>query len=105
MHLLTFVLSVTVPKHYIATAFDASNTLFWFAGSIALGAFLNQLLFCHGDVCNAARAAVAFGVFSFCLWASSATLTVMDMLRTRRRASGTAGTGAVPMPTMKEGMA
>ncbi|SPQ27305.1 ad09652d-4cbd-459c-aa10-f0f23cd27e33 [Thermothielavioides terrestris] len=101
-----------VPRHYISAAFDATNVLFWFAGAIALGVFLERLFFCRGDVCRAAQADVAFAVFSFVLWSASALLTGWDVLRARRRGGssgggggGNVGGGAVPMPVVKEGMA
>ncbi|KAK4235605.1 membrane-associating domain-containing protein [Achaetomium macrosporum] len=92
------------PKAYIAAPFDLTNTLFWFSGCIALSVFLGKLFFCRGSVCHAARADVAFGAFSFIIWAVSTLLTALEIVRARR-GHGHAGTGAVPMPAMKESAA
>jgi hypothetical protein len=40
-------------------AAEALTMIFWFAGFIALGAFLGNRV-CFGTVCNVARTAVAF---------------------------------------------
>ncbi len=98
----------SVPKPYIAAPFDITNTLFYFSGFVSLAVFLQGLLFCRGDVCHAAQADVAFGAFSFLMWGASATLTALDVLKTRRQGGGSggrprAGTGA--MPGMKEASA
>ncbi|AEO71710.1 uncharacterized protein THITE_2027507, partial [Thermothielavioides terrestris NRRL 8126] len=85
--------SICLPRHYISAAFDATNVLFWFAGAIALGVFLERLFFCRGDVCRAAQADVAFAVFSFVLWSASALLTGWDVLRARRRGGSSGGGG------------
>ncbi|KAK4038940.1 membrane-associating domain-containing protein [Parachaetomium inaequale] len=91
-----------IPKAYIAAPFDLANALFYFAGFAALAAFLSGLLFCRGDVCHAAQADVAFGAFSFAIWAASAAMTCMEVFNKARRSGVPAsGTGAVP-PGMKE---
>ncbi|KAH6622875.1 membrane-associating domain-containing protein [Chaetomium tenue] len=98
-----------VPKPYITAPFDLTNALFHLAGFSAHAAFLNGLLFCHGDVCHAAQASVAFAAFSFAVWSASAALTVMEAVKVRRAAGGggggagrPAGTGAMPWPGKKE---
>jgi hypothetical protein len=102
-----------VPKPYIAAPFDLTNALFHLAGFSALAAFLNGLLFCHGDVCHAAQAAAAFAAFSFAVWSASAALTCLEVVKVRKggavgagiaggAGSKPAGTGAMPWPGKKE---
>ncbi|RDW71315.1 hypothetical protein BP6252_07878 [Coleophoma cylindrospora] len=62
-------------------AFEALNTLFYFAGFIALAAFLGKLLFCRGSVCGAARADAVFAAFSFLLWTGTSTLLAMEIFK------------------------
>ncbi|KAE8446436.1 hypothetical protein EG329_012041 [Mollisiaceae sp. DMI_Dod_QoI] len=57
------------------------NTLFYFAGFIALAVFLGKLLFCRGSVCAAARADAVFAAFSCLLWTASTALFAVDMFR------------------------
>ena len=44
---------------------EVLTMIFWFAGFIALAVFINNLLFCRGNVCRAAQAATVFGAFSW----------------------------------------
>ena len=46
-------------------AAEVVTMIFWFAGFIALAAFLGDLVFCRGTVCNSARAAVVFGALEW----------------------------------------
>ncbi|KAL2197238.1 membrane-associating domain-containing protein [Corynascus similis CBS 632.67] len=73
-----------VSRTYIAAPLDLTNALFYLAGFAALAAFLNGLLFCRGDVCHAAQAAVAFGAFSFAAWTASAVLTCLELFKAKR---------------------
>lgn len=45
-------------------AADAMTMTFWFAGFIALAVFLSSRV-CFGNVCNVAKASVAFGAFNW----------------------------------------
>jgi hypothetical protein len=57
--------SNTVAHHKFAILFFETLTmLFWFAGFIALAVFLSDRV-CFGHVCNAAKAAAAFGAFEW----------------------------------------
>ncbi|KKY20000.1 hypothetical protein UCRPC4_g04323 [Phaeomoniella chlamydospora] len=58
--------------------------LFWFAGFIALGVFLGNLVFCKGSVCNAARAATALGAVEWLLFAATTIMATVHVVRTRR---------------------
>ncbi|KAK4248682.1 membrane-associating domain-containing protein [Corynascus novoguineensis] len=93
-----------IPKAYIAAPLDLTNALFYLAGFAALAAFLNGLLFCRGDVCHAAQAAVAFGAFSFAAWTASAALTCLELFKARRGSirSPRAAAATSSSPGMKE---
>ncbi|KAI3327638.1 membrane-associating domain-containing protein [Xylariaceae sp. AK1471] len=85
---------------YAAFSLEIGNALFYFAGFIALSTFMGGLLYCRGSVCSAARADVAFGIFEFLLWASSASLMGRDLFRKgsfRRSNNSQAPLGAPPM--------
>jgi hypothetical protein len=45
--------------HYALLAVDGIAMTFWFAGFVALAVFLSSRI-CFGNVCNVAKAAVAF---------------------------------------------
>jgi len=45
-------------------AAEALTMLFWFAGFVALAAFLGNRV-CFGNVCNTAKAAAAFAAFEW----------------------------------------
>lgn len=50
------------------------NTLFYFAGFVALSVFLSRLLFCRGVVCLSARADAAFAAFSWVTWTATTVI-------------------------------
>ena len=50
---------------YAILALDAFTMILWFAGFIALAAFLGALTRCIGRVCEAAQAATVFAAFSW----------------------------------------
>ncbi|KAL6701501.1 hypothetical protein J3F84DRAFT_10324 [Trichoderma pleuroticola] len=57
------------------------TTIFWFAGAIAMAAFIGVPA-CHGNTfCQTSQAGVAFGFF---LWAGFLALTVLEGLTTLR---------------------
>jgi len=66
---------------YARFAFEIINTLFYFAGFIALAIFLGKLLFCRGSVCVAARADAVFAAFSWLMWMGSTTLLAMEIFK------------------------
>ncbi|ROT40213.1 hypothetical protein SODALDRAFT_348504 [Sodiomyces alkalinus F11] len=53
---------------YAALAFEFLNTIFYFAGFIALAVFLGRVVFCRGAECIAARIAVVAASVEFVLW-------------------------------------
>lgn len=73
--------ALAVHHPWAVLGLEATNTIFFFSGFVALAAFLSKLLFCRGAVCGSARAATAFGAFEFCLWAATAAFTFKDALR------------------------
>lgn len=68
-------------KPFIAVSVEAVNTLFCFAGFIALSVFISQLLFCRGNVCATAKASVAFAAFEFLLWSASTFLMAREVFK------------------------
>ncbi|KAE9970946.1 hypothetical protein BLS_004106 [Venturia inaequalis] len=77
-------------------AADAMTMTFWFAGFIALAVFLSSRV-CFGNVCNVAKASVAFGAFNWLLFAISTAWAGMYTFRRR---------GAAPKgmePSMSQG--
>ncbi|KAL3417666.1 hypothetical protein PVAG01_10676 [Phlyctema vagabunda] len=66
---------------YAHIALETVNTLFYFAGFIALSAFLGKLLFCRGSVCSAARVDAVFAAFGFMAWAGTTTLLALEMFK------------------------
>ncbi|GAB7354403.1 hypothetical protein MBLNU459_g4898t1 [Dothideomycetes sp. NU459] len=63
-------------------AAEALTMLFWFAGFIALAAFLSVRA-CWGSVCTAAKVATVFAAFQWLLFAISTLLATLHVLRTR----------------------
>lgn len=61
------------------------------AGFIALSVFLSRLLFCHGSVCNAVRADAVFAAFGYAVWAASATISGIQISKSRKRRDDTEG--------------
>jgi hypothetical protein len=51
-------------NRFALLAADAMTMTFWFAGFIALAIFLSSRV-CFGNVCNVAKASVAFGAFNW----------------------------------------
>ncbi|KUJ11025.1 uncharacterized protein LY89DRAFT_625398 [Mollisia scopiformis] len=74
-----FMAKVSHPYIHLATSL--LNTLFYFAGFIALSVFLGKLLFCRGSVCAAARADAVFAAFSWLLWTGATALLALDMFK------------------------
>lgn len=66
---------------YAHLAFEVLNSLFYFAGFVALATFLGKLLFCRGSVCAAARADAVFAAFSWVLWTGSSAILGMELFK------------------------
>jgi len=62
---------------------DALTMTFWFGGFVALAVFLSARV-CFGNVCNVARAAVAFSAFEWLAFAATTGYTAMYALRGQR---------------------
>jgi len=63
-------LPAAASNRFILLGADATTMTFWFAGFIALAVFLSSRV-CFGNVCNVAKASVAFGAFNWLLFAIS----------------------------------
>ncbi|KAF4621514.1 hypothetical protein G7Y89_g14559 [Cudoniella acicularis] len=66
---------------YAHLALEAMNTLFYFAGFIALAVFLGKLLFCRGSVCAAARVDAVFAAFNWLLWSGSSAIVALQIFK------------------------
>ncbi|KAF2417670.1 hypothetical protein EJ08DRAFT_666392 [Tothia fuscella] len=75
-------------NRYALLAADATTMTFWFAGFIALAVFLSSRV-CFGNVCNIAKASVAFGAFNWLLFAASTAWAGLYTFRARRPAPKT----------------
>lgn len=87
-------------------ALELLNVLFYFAGFIALAAFLNTLDFCRGNVCSSAQADVGMGAMLWLLWGVTAIVNALTMKkngvfragnpfsRTANVVNGSSGNGA-----------
>ncbi|KAF2840285.1 hypothetical protein M501DRAFT_1002605 [Patellaria atrata CBS 101060] len=62
---------------------EVVTMIFWFAGFIALAAFLGNGRECRGSVCNSARAGVAFAAFEWLLFTATTVMAVLHVYRTR----------------------
>jgi hypothetical protein len=51
---------------------EVTNAIVHFASFVAFTVFMNQLLFCRGSVCSAAKAAIAFSAAEFVLFGITA---------------------------------
>jgi len=68
-------------NQYVHFGLELINSLFYFAGFVALAVFLSRLLFCRGSVCNAARADAVFAAFGWLTWMASTTLIALEMFK------------------------
>ena len=66
---------------YAHLVVEVLNTLYYFAGFVALATFLSKLLFCRGSVCAAARADAVFAAFSWLLWTGSTTILALEIFK------------------------
>jgi len=78
---LTPRFAVRASNQYAHFGLEVLNSLFHFAGFIALAVFLSRLLFCRGSVCNAARADAVFAAFSWLIWMASTTLIALELFK------------------------
>ncbi|SPO03820.1 uncharacterized protein DNG_06503 [Cephalotrichum gorgonifer] len=76
---------------FVSLAFELLNTIFYFAGFVAMAAFIARLDFCRGVICAAAKAATVAGAGSFALWAGTSTLMIKDVFKGGMRRTGGGG--------------
>ena len=81
-------------------AFEVINTVYYFAGFVALSVFLGKLLFCRGSVCAAARADAVFAALSFLLWTGSTAILAVEIFKGRFNRSKTDRRAAAAMSEM-----
>jgi len=89
----------TAAHKYGILAAEAVTMIFWFAGFIALAAFLSDRV-CFGSVCSAAKAATAFAAFEWLFFAGSTLMAALHCYRTRN----TGVTGHDPKVEMQQGV-
>ncbi|KFH44676.1 hypothetical protein ACRE_045260 [Hapsidospora chrysogenum ATCC 11550] len=76
-------------------ALEATNTVFYFAGFIALAVYISRLRFCEGTVCAVARATSVVAAFEFSSWIASTILLAKDIFKGGLRGgSPSAGSGS-----------
>ncbi|MCJ1360400.1 MAG: hypothetical protein MMC33_010405 [Icmadophila ericetorum] len=68
---------------YAILVIDAFTMIMWFAGFVALAAFLGGLTRCIGRVCQAAQASVVFAAFAWVLFVVTTFLAAQHVHRTR----------------------
>jgi len=83
-HLADWIIASHPIAHFVV---QLLNTLFYFAGFVALAVFLSKLLFCRGTVCVAARADAAFAAFSWIIWTATTVLLSLEVFGRRGRSS------------------
>jgi len=76
-------LPVMLSNRFALLAADCLTMTFWFSGFIALAVFLSTRV-CFGNVCNVAKASVAFGAFNWLLFAASTAWAGLYAFRARR---------------------
>ncbi|OAQ74360.2 membrane-associating domain-containing protein [Pochonia chlamydosporia 170] len=65
---------------YAYLGVEGMNTVFYFAGFIALAVYVGNLTFCTGRICSAARADAVIAAGAFCAWIASTILTAKQMI-------------------------
>jgi len=75
---------------------ECLTALFWFAGFIAAAVFIGDRA-CFGNVCNAARASIAFGAFETIAFGATAGMATMHAIRLRKNPSAVSDKPAPPM--------
>ncbi|OKL57219.1 hypothetical protein UA08_07682 [Talaromyces atroroseus] len=73
---------------YIVLAAEIVTMIFWFAGFIALGAFLPPPRACHGGVCSSLQAATVFASFEWLLFAITTGFTIRLALQSSSGSTG-----------------
>lgn len=66
---------------YAAIAVEATNTILYFAGFIALAIFLGSLTLCGGPVCSAGRADTVVAAGQFTSWIATTFFMAQELFR------------------------
>ncbi|KAF2660206.1 hypothetical protein K491DRAFT_589724 [Lophiostoma macrostomum CBS 122681] len=77
-------------------------TLFWLSSFIALAVFLSDRI-CFGTVCSVAKAGTALSAFEFVVWAVTAVVAVLNLVRGGRGVGSGSGKGE-PKVEMHQGV-
>jgi hypothetical protein len=80
-HYSLSLLTKAASHPYAHLVVEAINTLFYFAGFVALATFLSKLLFCRGTVCAAARADAVFAALGWMLWTGTTTILALEIFK------------------------
>jgi len=70
-------------NRYALLGADVMTMIFWFGGFVALAVFLSTRV-CFGNVCNVAKASVAFGALNWVLFAISTGWAGLYTFRAQR---------------------
>jgi len=69
-----------IANRYAILGADALTMTFWFGGFVALAVFLSARV-CFGNVCNVAKAGVAFAALQWLLFAATTGFTALQAFR------------------------
>jgi len=88
---LIYLVGTTVPQlrlsrfanRHAILALEALTMTFWFGGFVALAVFLSARV-CFGNVCNVAKAGVAFSALQWLLFGATTAYNAMFVFRSHR---------------------
>lgn len=66
---------------YLSLAVEATNTVFYFGGFIAVAILLSRLVFCEGTVCAVARATSVLAAAEFVAWIATTMMQAKDIFK------------------------
>lgn len=75
---------------------EGLSVVFWFAGFVAIAAWLGDQQVCYGTVCGCARATAVFGAFSWIAWTISFILVIKAILAWTSSRKDDVEAGGVP---------
>lgn len=66
---------------FLSLAVEATNTIFYFGGFIAVAILLSRLVFCEGTVCAVARATSILAAAEFVSWIVTTMMQAKDIFK------------------------
>lgn len=66
---------------FLSLAVEATNTIFYFGGFIAVAILLSRLVFCEGTVCAVARATSVLAAAEFVCWIVTTMMQAKDIFK------------------------